>query len=255
VAAGELFRWGHSQAGCVLSLVSSCLLATGCGDPLYAGSDVIWFADHEGADLAEWNGSYTGIDAQPAGTVEASADVARRGRYSAKLTRDAVAAESGPGLYRDVRGYPTAYYAAWFLIPEPYATPSRWTIFKFRLGEAEGFDLDLRALPDGDFVLSAFDHDQDHLQEPIALPTPIVRVGRWFQLEVRYQSSAGAGSIVVWLDGRQVYRLDDHPTAADGAYLSPCNVALELSPSPSTLYVDEAVASLSRITPDGSLPR
>jgi hypothetical protein len=149
-------------------LMPAALLATGCGDPLDAGSDVIWIATHEAGDVTEWGGSYTGVDDQPGGTVEASTDVAHGGRYSAKLTRIAVAAETRRGLFRDVLGHPLAYYAAWFFVPERYATPSRWTIFKFRLGEAEGFDLDLRALPDGDFVLSVFDHDQAFLLEPLA---------------------------------------------------------------------------------------
>jgi len=236
----------------------AALFAIGCGEPLYAGSDIVWIATHERGDLAEWSG----VDAN-AGTVEASRDAAHGGQYSAKLTRDAVSAESGPGLFRDVRGYGALYYAAWFLIPAQYATASRWTIVKFRLRDsvsgadpAEGFDLDLRALPDGDYVLSAFDHNQDYLQAPIALPAPIVRVKSWFQLEVLYRPSANAdGGIVVWLDGRPVYRLEHHPTAADGAFFSPCNVALDLTPSPAALYVDDAAVSLTRITPDGVLRR
>jgi hypothetical protein len=237
-------------------------------DPIYVGSDVVWLAMHENADLAEWTaenrgGSYLGVDANVAGSVELSTDVAHSGSYSVKLTRSAVDAENGPGLFRDVRGLDAAYYAAWFLIPQPYAARSRWTITKFRLRDAasdaapaEGLDLDLRKLPDGDYVLSAFDHDQDYLQQPIAVPPPIVRTGRWFQLEVFYRSTGDrSGEVIVWLDGIEVYRLINHPTAADGAYFSPCNVALELTPSPAALYVDDAAVSLTRISPEGQLRR
>ena len=52
-----------------------------------------------------------------------------------------------------------------------------------------------------------------------------------------------------------MYRLVNHPTAADGAYFSPCNIALELTPSPSALYVDDAAVSLTRISPEGWLRR
>src|SRR4029453_9691613 len=85
------------------------LLAIGCGEPLYAGSDVVWVATHERGDLAEWSadargGSFAGVAANPAGIVEVSREAARSGEFSAKLTRNAVAAETGPGLFRDVRG-------------------------------------------------------------------------------------------------------------------------------------------------------
>jgi len=239
----------------------------GC-DPIYAGSDVLWIATHENGDLTEWNadnegGSYAGVDSSVAGAVEVSAENAHSGKYAAKLIRSAVAEESGPGLFRDVRGHGAAYYAAWFLIPEAYAAGSRWTITKFRLRDtasieapAEGLDLDLRNLPDGDYVLSVFDHDQEYLQQPIALPTPIVRAGRWFHLEVFYRSSGDRnGEVIVWLDGSEAYRLNGHPTVADGAYFTPCNVALELTPSPAALYVDDAAVSLTRISPEGLLRR
>ena len=132
-------------------------------------------------------GSYLGVDANTAGSVEVSTDVAHSGSYSVKLTRTVADAETGPGLFRDVRGHDAAYYAAWFLVPEPFVARSRWTITKFRLRDAasnaapaEGLDLDLRNLPDGDYVLSIFDHDQDYLQTPIAVPTPIIRAGAGF---------------------------------------------------------------------------
>jgi hypothetical protein len=239
----------------------------GC-DPIYAGSDVIWLATHESGDLSEWNeenagGSYLGVDTNAAGAVEASTEFAHSGAYSAKLTRASATEETGPGLFRDVRGQGSAYYAAWFMIPQAYAAGSRWTIVKFRLRDtassaapAEGLDLDLRNLPGGDYVLSVFDHDQEYLQEPIAIPTPIVRAKSWFHLEAFYRSTGDkSGEVIVWLDGSEVYRLNDHPTSADGAYFSPCNVALELAPSPATLYVDDAAVSLTRISPAGLLRR
>jgi hypothetical protein len=239
----------------------------GC-DPLYAGSDVLWIAAHESGDLGEWSadnegGSYAGLDSSVAGAVEVSTENARSGEYAAKLVRSAFAEESGPGLFRDVRGHGAAYYAAWFFIPEAYAAGSRWTITKFRLRDAasseapaEGLDLDLRNLPDGDYVLSVFDHDQEYLQRPIAVPTPIVRARRWFHLEVFYRSSGDRnGEVIVWLDGTEAYRLNGHPTAGDGAYFTPCNVALELTPSPAAIYVDDAAVSLTRISPEGLLRR
>jgi hypothetical protein len=266
-----LFHFGRTDEVCTLrcQILKLSLVAalSGC-DPIYAGSDVLWIATHESGDLAEWNadnggGSYSGVDVSQAGTVESSTESTHSGAYAAKLTRSAIAEESGPGLFRDVRGQAAAYYAAWFLIPEAYVAGSRWTITKFRLRDtassaspAEGLDLDLRNLPDGDYVLSVFDHDQEYLQQPIAVPTPIVRAGRWFHLEVFYRATGDrTGEVIVWLDGNEAYRLNDHPTAAGGAYFSPCNVARELTPSPAALYVDDAAVSLTRITPEGLLRR
>ena len=229
---------------------------------------MIWTATHEGGNLNEWTedargGSYpepavAGTD----GTAEISGDFARSGALSLKLTRPAVGTETGPGAYRDLRGRNRAHYASWFLVPEQQRPASRWTIMKFRLRDpssadppAEGLDLDLRSLPGGGYVLSVFDHDSSYLQEPIAVPPPVVEVGRWFHVEVLYRSAGSAGAVAVWLDGRKVYDLMPHPTTADGAYFTPCNIGLDLGPSPVSVYVDDASISLTRVTPSGLLRR
>jgi hypothetical protein len=241
-------------------------LLIGCGDPLYLGSDVVWLAAHEDGTLDEWSEASSGgadLDlggSGTPGTAEPSSEFARSGAYSVKLTRSALDAETGPALYRELGALNAAYYASWFLVPEGQHPASRWTIMKFRLrgasspgSLAEGLDLDLRAVPEGGYVLSVFDHDDQFLQEPIAAPPPLVQGGRWFHLEVFYRSANRDGGVMVWLDGREVYALAPHPTSAQGAYFMTCNVAIDSVEA--SVYVDDASISLSRVTPDGLLKR
>lgn len=245
----------------------SALVVAGCGDPLYLGSDVLWFADHESGDLADWElddggGSY--VDAYENSTehtVAASSTFAHSGRYSILLTRQEVSEDSGPGLFRDRELPRDAYYSAWYFVPVQVTTVSAWTIMKFRALNAgdqlgEGLDLNLRSLPGGDFVLYVFDHDNAYLQAPVADPPPIVRPGGWFHVEARFKVGAQPdGAVEVWLDGRKVYRLTNRTTVgAQGLYFTPCNIALDVEPSPTELYVDDAAISASRFTPDGFAP-
>ena len=240
------------------------LALSGCTDPLYLGSDVLWFAAHESGDLGEWEldaggGSY--VDAYGNGaahSVTPSNEFAHGGSFSVRLTREAISEDSGPGLFRDSQLPRDAYYSAWYFVPQQITTISSWTIMKFRPLNAddqlgEGLDLDLRSLPGGDFVLFVFDHDATYLQAPVGDPPPLVRPGRWFHVEARFKVGANPeGAVEVWLDGRKVYELTNRATVgAEGLYFTPCNIALDIEPSPTALYVDDVAISATRFTPDG----
>jgi hypothetical protein len=251
-------------------LLLGALLGVGCGDPLYLGSDVIWSANHESRDLGEWErdaGGGTYVDAYGEADTHAvvlASDAAHAGGFAAKLTRQSVDGVSGPGLFRDAELPEDAYYSAWYLVPAQYETISGWAIMKFRSKNpddpaqlGEGLDLNLRSLPGGDYVLYVFDHDRNYLEAPVADPPPIVQVGRWFHLEVRLRVGASPrGAIDVWFDGRKTYELSNRTTAGtQGLYFSPCNITADVTPAPTSLYVDDVAISLERFTPTGTSPR
>lgn len=247
------------------------LLASGCGEPLHAGNDLLWSADQELGNLEQWTHDSSGealTPRPPAGkdtpseraSVDVSAEMARRGSYSVKLVNPGGWEEDfeGPELYHAAGSLSDAYYSAWFMLPEPYEVSPYLTLMRLRsrneAGELfNGEELQLRNLSRGGYVLSVFSNNAGFLLEPVADPAPHVQAGRWFQLEVRYEAQ-DSGRLRVWLDGTLYYDLRGRPgSAATEQVLSVCNAAQRVTPAPGVLFVDDAAVSLSRVTPTGKL--
>jgi hypothetical protein len=267
---------------------------------------VLWSADHETGDVAQWyaQGRCTpsctipaapgGLFADPAAMVVEGP--AHSGRFSLKLTDQEQDDMNGPGVFRELVTPPDAYYSAWYYIPRLYQTKSQWTIqkFKSRLDSdaiSHGHDLNLRTLPGGQVVLYVFSHDSDYLQAPLADPPAFVPVEAWFQIETLYRPRTDeTGELLVWLDDRLVYDLENRRTAGSNDVLwAPCDIAEDIEPfgqvdvidggeggaagaagvdgaagaggaagdpAPSTqiapeIYIDDAAISLKRVTREG----
>ena len=245
-----------------LSLIGSCLPA--CSDSAYVGSDVLWSAKHETADLSEWSRDGAGAAQveEEDGSVAVSDAFAHEGRYSVKLEKVVAgtpARGAGPRLLRYANLPKHAFYSAWFLIPEAYTTGSYWTILQFDSSAAassiedRGINLQLRSLPDGNgLVLQVIFHLSAYLAAPLANPPPLVPIGRWFHIEAEFEAAVEAtGGIVVWLDGKRIYDLRQRSTV-DPATLEflISSMLVDASPSPVELYVDDVVISRSRTGPE-----
>jgi hypothetical protein len=244
-------------------------LLSACGESVYVGSDIIWSAQHETGDLAEWTVGAAGAAGgtgmgEDEGTLSAVQDYAHSGRFAAKLTKtvdtSSIARGGGPRLVHT--GVPEhAFYSAWYLVPAPYQTHSYWTIMQFDSPTMinavfdRGVNLQLRSLPDGTLVLQTLFHAEAYLLAPLAYPIPQVPVGRWFHVEAEFHAAMNAkGKMVVWLDGKRVYDLQGRPTLdAKGLEFMVSNMLLDAEPSPVELYVDDVVISRTRITPGGRL--
>src|SRR6185312_11026191 len=97
-------------------------------------------------------------------------------------------------LYEDAHlwredDYPiSAYYSAWFYLPRAYQTTADWSIMQFQSpsGAATAnadagavgqlLDIDLRSLPDGDLILSVYDHRAAYRRSPTPDPAILVPV-------------------------------------------------------------------------------
>ncbi|HET9934053.1 MAG TPA: hypothetical protein VFQ35_25290 [Polyangiaceae bacterium] len=240
------------------AVVLGCCLSS-C-DSAYVGSDVLWSAEHETGDLSEWlrdNAGAAEVDTDD-GSVAVSDAFAHTGRYSVKLEKIVAgtpARGAGPRLIRYANLPKHAFYSAWFLIPEAYATGSYWTILQFDSSAAEssvedrGVNLQLRTLPDGNgLVLQVIFHLSAYLAAPLANPPPRVPIGRWFHLEAEFEASVEAtGGLVVWLDGERIYDLRQRSTVdPETLEFLVASMLVDASPSPVTLYVDDVVISRSR---------
>ncbi|MEI9940934.1 MAG: hypothetical protein WDO69_27265 [Pseudomonadota bacterium] len=251
------------------SMLSSALLllavaTPACSPKLDVGSNVMWATDHESGERDDWYADGRGgllLDSANS-TVEIADGPAHSGRYSLELTDLAMSDTDGPGIYRELQSPPDAYYSAWYYLPRLYQTNSQWTIQKFRSRldsdstPSHGHDLNLRTLPGGQVVLYVFSHDPAYLQAPLAEPPAFVPVETWFQIEVFYRPRTDeTGKILIWLDDRLVYDLEDRrTTGSDDVLWTPCNIGEDVQPSPPQLYLDDAAISLVRVTRDGKLP-
>jgi len=240
------------------------LLSAACGDPIVLESDLIWWTDHETGNLDDWSrdqrgGAFPGPRSGSA--VELSAERARSGSYSVKLTRPGVSGDGGPIVFREL-GAARAYYSAWYHLPSAPQAVSYWTVTQIRALPAadpdqapHGINVNLRVLPGGEVVLLVFDNDEAGLQTPLADPPAFVPVGRWFHLELLYEHvEAAPGKLTVWLEGTRVYEVRTGALLGDAsAYFMPCNVAKELGSDPVAIFVDDVAISRTRVTPEGLL--
>ena len=247
--------------------LSSSVLALACcacGPSLDVGSDLLWSTDHESGTTDDWFQAPGGgrlLDSAGS-TVEVVEGPAHSGKYALKFTDLGASDSDGPAMYRELIAPEDAYYSAWYYLPRTYQTRSQWTIQKFRSRSdadpavvSHGHDLNLRTLPGGQVILYVFSHDPAYLQAPLADPPAFVPTEAWFQLEVLYRPRTDeTGRLLVWLDDRLVYALEDRRTAgSDDVIWSPCSVGEDVQPTPKEFYVDDAAISRTRVTRAGKL--
>ena len=247
----------------VVSLLPALLALPACNPHLNLGSSILWSARHETGDFSEWTeGGKGGAEADaPDTAIAVSTDFAHSGRYSAKLTNGAVSMYEDTHLWREDNYPAEAYYSAWFYLPRAYQTTADWSIVQFQVpttGDSgvigQLLDIDLRSLPDGDLILSVYDHRAAYLRSPTPDPAILVPVGQWFQIEAFYRNvNDDSGQLTVWLDGQVNYDLHRPFGSNSTVYWTVCSKTEGLSPAVSVIYVDDAAVSLTRVTPTGDL--
>jgi hypothetical protein len=239
-------------------------LTCACAPTLDVGSNIMWATDHESNELEDWYEDDKGglLNGDPDSTVVIANGPAHSGKYSLVLTDLAMSDSVGPGLFRELQSPPDAYYSIWYYLPRLYQTNSQWTIQKFRSRSdadpsaiSHGHDLNVRTLPGGQVVLYVFSHDPAYLQAPLSDPPAFVPVETWFHVEVFFRPRTDeTGKILVWLDDRLVYDLEDRrTTGSDDVLWNPCNIGEDIQPAPPVLYLDDAAISLERVTRTGKL--
>jgi len=234
---------------------------------LDVGSDVLWTSLFERDDLTEWTNTMGGgAIAYPdaSDTVVASSDRPHHGIYSARLTVTAGAdgVQQNAGLTR-AGGLPvSAYYSAWYYLPQTVSVGAFWTIFKFRMrsvvddpnSAGELYDVDLVNLPTGEMTLQLFDH-RTGAPVPLDLPNRVVPVGVWFQIESFYRNANDdTGRLTSWLDGQQIIDVSNHAMSpTPWVEWDVVSVAANLTPSMVGIFVDDCAVSESRVGPNGTI--
>ena len=259
-------RW-KMETCAALALALGAL--AGCGPRLDVGSDLLWTARFEGDNFAEWTGQpggATNATPSPPNLVEVSNEHAHHGAFAAKLTIDAGSdgVQENAGLLRK-GGLPSAaYYSAWYYLPHSATVGTFWVLMKLRTRavlddpstEAELYDLDLINMPSGEMSLMLYDHRISGAV-PLAVASPVVPVGVWFQLETFYRNANDpTGQMTVWLDGRQVVDVTGQPMGpTPWVEWDVVSIGENLTPSMEVVYADDCAVSLTRVGPNGIIAR
>jgi len=245
-------------------------------------SDVIWRGDMESGSLSDWyapetsaTGNYGGGEYNSGGGDTAAVPgMAHSGLYSAQA--NLLSGSGGTRLFRwrEPRANRELVYSAWFYIPSAFrltGDPSNghfWDIFQFKSRSTSGaidpmWYLDLQNRSDGSLYPTLLWWHKTlpgpHLGESgfrryeppanVSIPT-----GRWFQVTARMrQSKDFDGYVQFWIDGQLAFDQQGIRTSYENCSFnawctsdewSVNNYSDGLTPSPSSLYIDDAQIGL-----------
>jgi hypothetical protein len=235
-----------------------------------ASAATLWSADHETGNLSQWdlnggggmfnNGSFESV---------ASTDVAHTGSWSlrAKIWTDA-GGDNGVRAFRwaEPQANRDAYYSAWLYIPNQVTINGWWQVFQFKSRSTSGavdpfWYMEIIERADGTLGpkftwwngLTVEGPHQGESGGRAYQSSAVIPVGQWFHIEAYlHQSKDFDGRLTMWLNGTQIFDQTNVRTSYNNCnYNTWCtsnewsvkNYGNFLSPSPTTLYIDDAVIS------------
>jgi len=168
----------------------------------------------------------------------------RSGRFAAAFTITADGTPEGhqTRCVREGELPSAAFYSAHFFIPAAPSAAANWNLMHFQGSDGGPYhglwDVSLAVEDDGTLRVFVFD-----FLRFMTLTTdgPTVPVGEWFQLEVYFARAADeTGEFAVYQDGEltlDLAALSTDDSSQGQWYLG--NLALSLTPSANTLYIDD----------------
>jgi hypothetical protein len=179
--------------------------------------------------------------------------VAHSGHYAAELTIDTANGHSqAVRLFRWGENPTEGYYSVWYMFPETFYVPVWWNVFQFKSKATFPKDtlwiLNVGNRANGAMYFYLFDWQ---LRRSYVQNTKDIPIGQWVQIEAYYRASTNdKGRITIWQDGVLLFDLDGVQTATSGeVQWSVDNFTDSISPSPATIYVDDASISRARTHP------
>lgn len=211
------------------------------------GATLLFEARHE-VDLSDWtsDGSDEGYLYCPADQAVVTTARVHSGSGSVRISIDT--AGGATPICQMLRRTPSAraYYGAWFFVERDHQAFDWWTIFFFKTKTTSHWDLGMYR--DGYTSFGLYDHA--HNESTFASAMPRLPIARWFQIEAYLAYAPDMPTeLEVWLDGTSMLRLTLDEAPSD-LFWGLGNEAGGLSPSESTLYIDDVTISPTRLGPD-----
>jgi hypothetical protein len=240
-----------------------------------SGPTIYWSGGMEGGNLNEWN---NGGGMYNSGTYEdsASQDFAHTGSWSLKAKIWTSGGSSGVRAFRwdEAHAHRSAYYSAWFYIPERPVIGSWWQIFQYKSKTTGGqtdpfFYLEIEDRSDGSLrpkvtwwnglsLEGPQEGQSGGRQWPIDSFT--IPVGEWFHVESFMRQSSGFdGQITYWINGEEIFDIQNVRTGHYNCQMNTWCTRNEwsintygrsITPNPNTLYMDDAAISDQRLGPN-----
>jgi hypothetical protein len=243
-------------AACAALAVGACARHVDLGDIGDASASLLWTATFEPGDLSEWTGDAQGGVYTDNATLPPSATtvMAHNGRYAGVVTLSPTASMTSTNfLFRNQPSPAQAYYSAWYYVPSTVSV-AQWLSLSHFTGSRTGdgtnlfaiWDVNLYPLPGGGLAAQLYDYvNQFNLRQttPVAFP-----VDRWTQIEVLLAKATDTtGRVTVWQDGTLILDRSGLATVQnDWVQWDAGGASAELTPSPATVYLDDAAISLVR---------
>jgi hypothetical protein len=180
--------------------------------------------------------------------------MAHNGRYAGKVTLSPTASMTSANfLFRNQPSPTQAYYSAWYYVPSTVSV-AQWLSLSHFTGSQTGsgtnlyaiWDVNLYPLPGGGLAAQLYDYaHQFNLQQTTPVPFP---VDRWTQIEVLLAKATDTtGHVTVWQDGTLILDRSGVATVQnDWVQWDAGGESPGLTPSPATIYLDDAAISLVR---------
>jgi hypothetical protein len=232
---------------------------------LDASGSILWHSDFEVGNLSEWTSDGKGGISQSSAPQDPTIVTTPTHANSSRAAQFVISPQNGMVSANYVYRQPTpveAYYSAWFYIPDAYSTTSYWNIMHFPVSTTgddraltDGWDLDLGTRSDGQLIayiyqfgIPNFSTASRHDDGTAAPPVP---TRQWVHFEVFFRIAADAtGRVALWQDGALVIDVDGVPTAPTPFLRwAVGSAAIDITPSPATIYIDDAAISTSRLGP------
>lgn len=250
------------------------LLAVALLSPAPSRGQILWSADMETGDISQWDHNAPWRSGPGLTDYRLASTQVHTGRNSLATSIDTRIGTAGIRWARryiddDTPLLPDeAYYSVWFYLPGPFSSqwwnfmqwkrsyqrpggassdPVASVNFEERSGsDALYFSLNYKVGNDGGYKTPGWG---TAASSPIDVP-----LRQWVHLECKYRwSIARTGEITCWQDGEQIWSLTGIKTEFDyigDAFPRQFSInayANDVTPSPYTLYLDDAAISLNRL--------
>ena len=217
---------------------------------------ILWRADHERGDLAEWWADDCGGEFNNGAAYTAISDEASGGAHGMLLrVPDMNTGESeGARAFRwcEAQENGALYYSAWYYIPRQVRVDDWWLLMEWKSDRSFNpkFALAVGNRRNGEMYLfvgrGADSGGGSWGQYDVNLPTR-----QWVHIEAFYAKATDkSGRVTVWQDGYQIVDVTNVKTA-DSADLgwAVLNYGQSTRPRDVTIYVDDAAISTRRLGP------
>lgn len=146
---------------------------------------------------------------------------------------------------------PSAYYSAWFYVPQTQIHSGVWSLLYFQGRDSAGADVplwDVRLTQNSSNELRVQVYDQLHDQPHDIASAPPIPIDEWFHLESYFgRASDTTGEIMVYQDDLKLLDLTGLVTDSTSWgqwYVG--NYATDLIPAETTIYVDDVTINVTR---------